>query len=97
MPTADELLRQLCLRVIGADPAPKGVVIRIREADGEPNWTARSTTISVPHIERFNAALAELSMSTPMVDWSGAKLRDEKASPVVLASLADIAELQAAA
>ena len=97
MPTADELLRQLCLRVIGADPAPKGVVIRIREADGEPNWSARSTTISVPHIERFNAAVAELKQVTPMVDWSGAKLRDEKASPMVLASLADMAELQAAA
>ena len=97
MPTADELLRELCLLVIGADPAPKGVVIRLYEADGERNWIARSTAISVPHSIRFNSAIAGLSKSNPNVDWSGMRMRAEDQRSLVSASLAEIEQRQAAA
>ena len=97
MPTAAELLMQLCLRVIGADPAPKGVVIRLHEMDDEPNWTARSTAISVPHLGRLNSAIADFIRSYPMVDWSRVETRANDHRLVLLASLVDIAKQQEAA
>ena len=72
MMKAQEVLREICLRVRVDAPGKKGAFIRITEKPGSPNWTTNEVALDTPSRDKYARAVAELQQSTPIVDWNDA-------------------------